>query len=88
VLDFLLVPGCTIDYYTIMDIPEAIRKGEKKSTSDNKVLTNSTAPVTVNAMHSCQDQDHGHDHSHSHAHGHAHGKGCNDQAGHISNADL
>ena len=47
VLEFLLVPGYTIDYYTIMAIPEAVRRSNKKNLS----LQASTTCPTVNALH-------------------------------------
>lgn len=48
VLDFLLIPGRSVDYYSIMDIPPAVKK-DKKSDMEMKTLNSS---ATVNAMHS------------------------------------
>jgi hypothetical protein len=65
VLDFFLVPGFAVDYTTIMEIPEAVKKS--KSVTSTTVETSGTASSpTMNALHA----DNGHDHSHSHDHGH------------------
>jgi hypothetical protein len=64
-LDFLLVPGFAINYSTVMEIPEAVKRRAKKPAigADSASAAVAGAP-TMNALH----VDNGHDHSHTHDH--------------------
>ena len=68
VLDFLLVPGFSTNYLTILDIPEAVKTPNKaKSTAPTqKVGAAATESSTMNALH-----------AQSQAASHTHGPNCN-----------
>lgn len=82
VLDFLLVPGVAVNYFTVMDIPEvAASKHPRKRRQKQQEGVTTGGGQTVNAMHSAAEKDHeqcdDHGHDHGHGHSHSHSGECN-----------